>query len=190
MRWFRSTDLTKSTSSTEAIDSAQGELVLIRYNTAALSLISNCTSGTLYRDTFSLLIYNFTTDKNGYYWCQIVVNGSSYQPSQYAWFYADDTNSCIRKSHFKPANEAQCAFETANTVYTHKTSLTPSFTAPLASASLIPQVTTSVTRPSLRPTHDGMYVGILTYDYFTLLSSSYNIPLHRGQLNSICHRKP
>ena len=52
---------------------------------------------------------SFTTDKNGYYWYQMFVNGSSYQPSQYAWFYADD-NLCVQnKSHFKRADEIQCS---------------------------------------------------------------------------------
>lgn len=52
-------------------------------------------------------------DKNGYYWYQLFVNGSSYQPSQYAWFYADNTDSCnaMQIRHFNIVSEAlaQCA---------------------------------------------------------------------------------
>ena len=59
---------------------------------------------------FSLYINNFTSDKNGYYWCQIVVNGSSLEPSQhYAWLYADDSSSCMQQFYFRKADEAQCA---------------------------------------------------------------------------------
>ena len=53
---------------------------------------------------------HFTSDKNGYYWCQIVVNGSFLEPSQhYAWFYADDSTSCVPQLYFQMADEAQCA---------------------------------------------------------------------------------
>ena len=69
----------------------------------------NCIQGPLYRDTFSLRIQNFTTDKNGYYWYQLFINGSSYQPSQYAWFYADYDLHTQTQGHFKRADEIQCA---------------------------------------------------------------------------------
>ena len=57
----------------------------------------------------SLHIKNFTTDNNGYYWCQIVVNGSFLQPSQHAWLYADHSDSCERQHLFGLAEKAQCA---------------------------------------------------------------------------------
>ena len=74
-----------------------------------LNSTRNCIEGPLYRDTFSLRILNFTMDKNGYYWYQLFINGSSYQPSQYAWFYADYDLHTQTQGHFKLADEIQCA---------------------------------------------------------------------------------
>ena len=84
------------------------EFSLLQYNTTGL--IENSTCGrTLYRDTFTLHTPHFTREKNGYYWCQIVVNGTLLQPSPYAWFYANYSNSpCERYNYFQKA-EAQCA---------------------------------------------------------------------------------
>ena len=76
----------------------------------------NCTQGTLYADTFTLTINNFTLDKSGYYWCQILINDSFTQPSQRAWFYA--TDSCIRQDpYFRSVHrdQAQCALVSTGT---------------------------------------------------------------------------
>ena len=70
------------------------EYIFDNHTTRMTSLRRNCTQGKLYSDTFSLIIKNFTTDKNGYYWCQIYINDSLAKPLQSAWFYAEDSNSC------------------------------------------------------------------------------------------------
>ena len=77
-----------------------------------------CIHGTLYRDTFTLTIENFTTDNDGFYQCQIIANDSFLQPSQYAWFYADDKYSCRPQYYFRIVNsEAQCANATYPTIF-------------------------------------------------------------------------
>ena len=109
--------MTINRSSVEAItNDSQGEYLLLRRNDSR-SPTKNCSHGTLHEDTFILHTNNFTTTKNGYYWCQIVVNGSFRQPSQYARFYADDSNSCIEHHHFKRVNEGQCANATYSIVF-------------------------------------------------------------------------
>ena len=89
------------------------EYILINHIQRITSLQRNCTRGILYADTFSLYILsNFTADKNGYYWCQILINGSFTQPSQQAWFYAEENaSSCTRQDPYFRAvpNSAQCA---------------------------------------------------------------------------------
>ena len=81
--------------------------------------VRTCIHGALYRDAFSLIINNFTTDNDGYYWCQIMVNGSFLQPSQYAWFYADDNYSCRQQQYFQMVNSEadQCANATYPTIF-------------------------------------------------------------------------
>jgi hypothetical protein len=83
---------------------------LVRYNQTMTSLRRNCTQGVLYADTFGLIIHNFTIDKNGYYWCQIVINDSLkfLNPSQHAWFYAEESNSCVQGDLYNRSG-AQCA---------------------------------------------------------------------------------
>ena len=65
----------------------------------------------LYADTFGLVIDNFTMDKNGYYWCQILINDSflNINPSQRAWFYAEESNSCVQGVLYYNTSGAQCA---------------------------------------------------------------------------------
>ncbi len=110
VRWFKSNDppTLKGTSETmpEIISDNSSDYIISRF-IATTSSTRSCTDGPLYRDTFSLRILNFTTDKNGYYWYQFFVNRSSYQPSQYAWFYADYL--CVHsQSHFHHTSEIQC----------------------------------------------------------------------------------
>ena len=113
VRWFRSVDVTRATLSTEIIaTNIPGEYMFGRFSSHASSAIdTNCSYGSLYKDAFALIIHNFTTDKDGYYWCQIVINDSYLQPSQYAWFYAADGSSCTQEYDFitAPDNKIQCA---------------------------------------------------------------------------------
>ena len=83
----------------------------IQYNQTVSSLRRNCTQGILYADTFGLVIDNFTMDKNGYYWCQILINDSflNINPSQRAWFYAEESNSCVQGILYYNTSRAQCA---------------------------------------------------------------------------------
>ena len=80
----------------------------IQHNQTMSSLRRNCTQGILYADTFGLIIDNFTTDKNGYYWCQILINDSFLNPSQHAGFYAEESNSCVQGDLYNTSG-AQCA---------------------------------------------------------------------------------
>ena len=74
------------------------------------------TAGPLYRDFFVLQILNFTSDKNGYYRCQIFVNNSVSQYSPYVWLYATDNSSCTQhQPYFKSANPPLCAHFNTNT---------------------------------------------------------------------------
>ena len=110
MKWFKSTETNVSASRNKYatnIITSPDQYHLSRYNSSTLSRNSTC--GTLYRDIFLLHIKNFTTDNNGYYWCQVVINSSFLQPSQHAWFYADHSDSCERQPFFKLAEKAQCA---------------------------------------------------------------------------------
>ena len=105
VKWFRSSS--DVTSAMEVSPSESDEYFFLRHNSSTSTRNSPC--GPLYSDRFSLYISNFTTDKNGYYWCQILINGSFLQPSQHAWFYADDSNLCVRQFYFRTAEKAQCA---------------------------------------------------------------------------------
>ena len=96
VRWFRTKNATRATSSTEVITSGEYILSQTQVSGAATSstVNTNCTHGSLYEDVFLLVIPNFATDKDGYYWCQIVINDSYLQPSQYTLLYAADKSSC------------------------------------------------------------------------------------------------
>ena len=112
MRWLRNANITRANSSTEEIPKIQSDYYFSEdlANTPDLA-IGNCTNAPLYRDQFVLTINGFTSDNNGYYWCEIVVNNSISQPSQYAWFYAADNTSCTQENlrPFQRAKQPQCA---------------------------------------------------------------------------------
>ena len=117
VRWLRSTDMRIGTmpQPTEVVPYTQNIYELRRDNVSTNST-RDCSHGPVYRDTFSLYISNFTTDNNGYYWCQVVINGSFRQLSQYAWFYAHDTCEPIQPNLFyRIVDEAQCANVTNDT---------------------------------------------------------------------------
>ena len=86
---------------------------------------TNC-SLSLYRDTYSIVINNFTREKNGYYWCQLAINNTYTQPSHHSWFYAGNSSACSSNYHyFRPAllmNEVQCAQIEHAFLYTIQTS--------------------------------------------------------------------
>ena len=166
VRWFRS----REALSAEAITDIQGGYTFLRRNTVGLT--KNCTNETiLYGDTFSLNIPTFTSDENGYYWCQIVVNGSSYQPLQYAWFYADNTNLCTRESHFGPADIiAQCANITYSTIFPP-----PAATTLTMTTFTTPNVTDLLTTVASKMTETGAkaiyyIIGILSVLVFLLVT--------------------
>ena len=115
--WFRSS--TKDRSTYEVLSTFSEEYQYATFHTSLASssvdgLGTNC-SLSLYRDTYSILIYNFTKGKNGYYWCQLAINNTYTQPSHYAWFYAGHSNSTAcsppNYPYFRTAlsNEIQCA---------------------------------------------------------------------------------
>ena len=134
----------------------------------SLFSIQNCSTGPLYRDVFILVIFNFTSEKNGYYWCQINVNNSISQPSQFAWFYAADSSSCTHQNHFILTSEPQCAYfvhdkqvhATApeeNIIIPHTTTTfseeKSTVTIPeVASTDTTPEVTSTVTIPEVAST--------------------------------------
>ena len=107
VRWFRSSGM-----SAPAEDITDIQSTLSNHTQTLTSLQRNCTQGALYADTFPLIIHNFTADKDGYYWCQILINDSFTQPSQRAWFYTEESySSCTRRVPYFRAvpNSAQCA---------------------------------------------------------------------------------
>ncbi len=116
VQWYRSSDMSAVTEDNIIVDIQSTE-----FSPKMTSLQRNCTQGRLYADTFTLRIDNFTSDKSGYYWCQIVINDSFTQPSQRAWFYAADNNSCIRQDqipYFRAVpHHAQCASVIAGISY-------------------------------------------------------------------------
>ena len=119
VQWFRSRNMSALAEGIAPIPST--EYTFLRQNQRNTSLQRNCTQGTLYADTFALIINNFTTDKNGYYWCQILINDSFTLPSQSAWFYANESTSCIREDPYfmSVPDRAYCASgkSLANSIY-------------------------------------------------------------------------
>lgn len=94
--WFRST--TKDISNYEVIPTISNEYQYYRVNaTVPLSPTNGNCSLDLYRDTFILLIDNFTHHKNGYYWCQLSINNTYAEQSHHVWLFAG-------------ANSAVCTF--------------------------------------------------------------------------------
>ena len=154
--------MTRAVSLTEEITNIQNGYQ-IRKTLAMLTYGNNCTTGPLYSDTFTLSISNFTSDKNGYYWCEIVVNGSVSQPSQYAWFYA---GSCSQNTYyFNPA--AECAeFQCENKIY-----LTSSFNL-VTSYSMSQVTTSSISLASTSSTIDITYTSsVVTGPSVTLVTT-------------------
>ena len=110
VRWFRNQNADRAAWSTSEITEILNEYQFMNITASyAKNATDNCTYSLLYNDAFTLNIFNFSSDKNGYYWCQIYVNNSVSQPSQYAWFYAAHSSLCSQQSHFKIASEPQCA---------------------------------------------------------------------------------
>ena len=96
----------------ENITNIQSTEYIFRNHTQGMTILQrNCTQGRLYADTFALIINNFTTNKNGYYWCQIFINDSFLNPSQHTWFYAKENTSCTQQDPYFRAipDRAQCA---------------------------------------------------------------------------------
>ena len=114
MTWYRST--TKDRLSYERLSTSSEEYLYAIYRTSTASLVEmiNC-SLNLFRDTYSIAILNFTREKNGYYWCQLVINNTNTQPSHYAWFYTDQTCSSYQYFRLASLNETQCAQRVAST---------------------------------------------------------------------------
>ena len=169
VRWFRSDNITRTALSTEEIqDSNEYELLLELSSESAVDInIENCNHNRLYKDVFTLRIHNFTSEKNGYYWCQIIVNNSVSQPSQHAWFYAEDIYSCTRRSHFKIATEPQCAeFTNQESAITSEAR---SFTSTLEEKSFF-----TSGGPSTRPETDMKYlsyiIGLLVVFFLLVMS--------------------
>jgi hypothetical protein len=156
VRWFKAYNppaLTGTSATTEIISDNHIDYSFSRYNVTDST--KNCTDGPLYHDTFSLNILNFTMDKNGYYWYQIFINGSSYQPSQYAQFNADYELCILNLSYFKRADEIQCA----NATYIYL------MTSPLVMTSTFPTkdlstVTSKMTEMGINPIY--YVIGALT----------------------------
>ena len=152
VKWFKANNVSQyeSTLDSEAITDSQGDYQFYAVNsTRNTSLRVSCNIGPLYRDMFSLIINNFTSEKNGYYWCQIFVNNSGSQPSQYAWFYAADNSSCMRRnSYFVPVNPPNCAQFHTNGFPPCMTSLqTTQATTPYGSSTEMNRTTVLSTEP-------------------------------------------
>ena len=97
MKWFRNDNTERLETSTIEVTDLQNQFQLHRGKLSVVGInADNCSYGPIYRDPFTLVIHNFTSDKNGYYWCQIFVNHSVSQPLQYAWFYAADNSTCVQ----------------------------------------------------------------------------------------------
>ena len=169
--WFRSE--TEDTSSYEMLPTvtAPQEYTIkffkaIEVSLAETELMSNC-SLDVYRDKFSLVILNFTSNKNGHYWCQLAINNTYVQRSHHALFYAGepDSTTCSRPptfQYFTPAvgNQNQCARYHMNTI----TSQTDSTTLALSSVSESSSIESSTTSyPMNIPLTTTIYVtGILS----------------------------
>ena len=171
VKWFKADNVPmpmyESSLDSKAITSTQSN-----YQFHSISQPQNtsqsCDIGPLYRDSFSLIINNFTSDENGYYWCQIFVNSSGSLPSQYAWFYATDESSCMQRNYFMLANSSHCALFHTNSFPTpmmnleitlpeasHETTMNTAKITPTTSSPL-----TTLYKPSLqhsRTTTDSIF---------------------------------
>ena len=110
VKWFKADNVSRyeSTPDSEAIPDSQGDYQFYA-SVSTQNTSFSCNIGPLYRDRFILIINNFKSDNNGYYWCQIFVNNSVSQPSQHAWFYATDNSSCMQRSYFVLVSPPNCA---------------------------------------------------------------------------------
>ena len=130
VRWFRSDNVTSMAPLTgEQIIESHEYQHYREYANRPIhgQTFNSCSNASIYRDAFFLVITNFTPDKNGYYWCQIVVNGTVSQPSQYVWIYAADNSSCTQPVPFVLMGEPQCAVFSINI---SSTLATPSVVVP------------------------------------------------------------
>ena len=111
VKWFRSDDVTTHTSTRKELINSSDQYQHIRRNvTEAEDMDNNCCNSSIYGDDFTLAVLNFTSDMNGYYWCQIVVNNTVAQPSQYVRIYAADDSSCTQPVRiFLQTSEPECA---------------------------------------------------------------------------------
>ena len=111
--WFKST--TEDMSSYESITMAsQGYRFISITGSVSMNPTGNC-SLELYRDSFILITNNFTTNDNGYYWCQFAINTTYAQPSHHAWFYAGTICNPYAYFRLTSSNELQCAEYDTNT---------------------------------------------------------------------------
>ena len=116
--WFRSTMEDRSTY--EFLSSSSEEYVTFHTSTVSSVKVTNC-SLNIYRDIYSIAMFNFTRDDNGYYWCQLAINNTYRQPSHYVWLYASQSyltcGSPLFYQYFRssPLNESRCAQYVANT---------------------------------------------------------------------------
>ena len=123
VRWFRSDGETRSSSSTEELTNDQNGYTLFEQRADQAIQGMNCTTGPLYRDQYFLNIDNFTSDKDGHYWCQVVVNNSVSEPPQYVRILAADNSSCTQPvERFVFMGEPECAVFHTNTSSTPVTS--------------------------------------------------------------------
>ena len=109
MTWYRST--TGGRLRHEPLSDSLEEYQYRAYHSLTQSvMLTNC-SLNIYRDVYSIVIHNFTKEKNGYYWCQLAINNTNTQPSYRAWLYSDQTcdNSIYPYFRLGSLNEIQCA---------------------------------------------------------------------------------
>ena len=140
--------MTRATSS--IVTSSIGEHDLIRSTSVVSSAVdTNCTHDILFKDTFFLTIHNFTTDKDGYYWCQIVINDLYLQPSPYAWFYAANRSSCTPELHFMTASESEIQCAENYTINSYATATTSSYESATV---IVPSRTNSTPLTNTLPT--------------------------------------
>ena len=87
--WFRST--TEDASIFDEISATTEEYTFGSFVADEAFTVINC-SYELYRDTFSLMIKQFTRHKDGYYWCQLSINNTLAQPYYRAQFSVGECN--------------------------------------------------------------------------------------------------
>lgn len=104
----------------EFLSSSSEEYATLRVSTVSSVKVTNC-SLNIYRDIYSIVMFNFTRDDNGYYWCQLAINSTYRQPSHYVRLYASQSyltcGSPLFYQYFRssPLNETRCAQYVANT---------------------------------------------------------------------------